>query len=146
MASSTKINMLGMSKMRKFEYRKTILEHHLDTFGHVNNAVYLQLYEEARWDFITKNGFGLDRIVKDKVGPVVLEAHVTFKRELGNREEILITSQYKEMKNSLVMIIEQEILKSDGSISSQAQFHIAIFDTEKRKLITPPDEWRDAIQ
>ena len=31
-----------------YEYDKTILEQHLDTFGHVNNAVYLSLYEEAR--------------------------------------------------------------------------------------------------
>ena len=36
-----------------YEYEKTILEQHLDTFGHVNNAAYLVLYEEARWDFIT---------------------------------------------------------------------------------------------
>jgi len=29
-----------------YEYQKEILEQHLDTFGHVNNAVYLSLYEE----------------------------------------------------------------------------------------------------
>jgi len=132
--------------MRLFEYHKEILEHHLDTFGHVNNAVYLQLYEEARWDFITKNGYGLDRIVKEKVGPVVLEAHVTFKREIGNREQITITSQFKEMKNSLVMVIKQQMLKSDGSLASEAEFHVGVFDTAKRKLIVPPEEWMQAIQ
>lgn len=132
-------------EFRKFEYPKLILEHHLDTFGHVNNAVYLELYEEARWDFCTKNEYGLDRIQKDQIGPVVLEAHVTFKREIGNREKILITSQYKEMKNDLVMIIEQFMLKEDGSIASSAEFHIAIFDMAKRKLIKAPKEWLNAI-
>ena len=37
-----------------FEYELVIKECHLDSFGHVNNAIYVQLYEEARWDFITK--------------------------------------------------------------------------------------------
>lgn len=132
--------------MRTFEYHKEILEHHLDTFGHVNNAVYLQLYEEARWDFITKNGYGLDRIIKEKVGPVVLEAHVQFKREIGNREQITITSQFQDMKNSLVMLIKQQMLKADGTVASEAEFHVGVFDTAKRKLIPPPQEWMEAIQ
>ncbi len=31
------------------EYHLLILEKHLDTFGHVNNASYLEILEEARW-------------------------------------------------------------------------------------------------
>lgn len=31
------------------EYPVVIREHHLDTFGHVNNAAYLDILEEARW-------------------------------------------------------------------------------------------------
>ena len=42
------------------EYPMTILEHHLDTFGHVNNAMYLQLFETARWQWITDGGDGFD--------------------------------------------------------------------------------------
>ena len=51
-----------------FRYPLTILEKHLDSFGHVNNATYLHLYEEARWDFITKRGFGLARVLAGLVG------------------------------------------------------------------------------
>ena len=50
-----------------FEYQVLIQEVHLDSFGHVNNAAYVMLYEEARWDFITKQGFGLDYIQKHQV-------------------------------------------------------------------------------
>ena len=35
------------------EYALVIREQHLDTFGHVNNAKYLEILEEARWDLIT---------------------------------------------------------------------------------------------
>ena len=42
-----------------FVYYLIIRESHLDTFGHLNNATYLQLFEEARWDYITNRGFGV---------------------------------------------------------------------------------------
>jgi YbgC/YbaW family acyl-CoA thioester hydrolase len=85
-----------------FEYELVIKECHLDSFGHVNNAIYVQLYEEARWDFITKNGFGLDVIQRDQVGPVILDLQVRFKREIKNREVIKIQERLL-LKRSLLL-------------------------------------------
>ena len=84
-----------------FEYEVLIREMHLDSFGHVNNAAYVMLYEEARWDFITKNGFGLDYIQKQQAGPVILDLSVRFKRELKNREKIIIKSKAVEIVSPL---------------------------------------------
>jgi len=53
-----------MINATEFEYEVQIKEMHLDSFGHVNNAAYVMLYEEARWDFITRNGFGLDYVLE----------------------------------------------------------------------------------
>ncbi len=44
---------------QEHEYQLLIHEGHLDSFGHVNNATYLNLFEEARWDWITARGYGL---------------------------------------------------------------------------------------
>ncbi|HEY8944785.1 MAG TPA: acyl-CoA thioesterase, partial [Polyangiaceae bacterium] len=74
------------------EYELRIIERHLDTFGHVNNATYLDLFEAARWDWITQNGYGLTRIRELERGPTILEIHLQFKRELLNRELIRIKS------------------------------------------------------
>ena len=46
-----------------FEYPLVILERHLDMLGHVNNATYLEIFEEARWDFIERRGHGLKNIM-----------------------------------------------------------------------------------
>ena len=72
------------------EYEVLIIERHLDTFGHVNNATYLDLFEAARWDWITGNGFGLERIRELGQGPTVLEVVLRFKREIKNRQRITI--------------------------------------------------------
>lgn len=129
-----------------YEYDKMILEHHLDTFGHVNNAVYLSIYEEARWDFITRNGLGLDQILASKIGPVLLDLNLTFKSELGNREKIKIVSQARpEMRNKYVMVLDQKILKESGKVASTLTISVGMMDLQLRKLIAPTKEWLKAL-
>ena len=128
-----------------FEYEVLIRELHLDSFGHVNNAAYVQLYEEARWDFITKNGFGLDYIQKHQIGPVILDLKVRFRRELINREKIKILSRTIEIVNSKVMVLEQSMIKADGKLASDALFTVGFFDLKERKLINASPEWLKAV-
>lgn len=129
-----------------YEYELTILEHHLDTFGHVNNANYLNIYEEARWDFITKNKLGLKEIMDTQIGPVLLDLHLVFKSELKNREKIKIISQARsEMRNKYVMQLDQKMIKEDGKVASTLTISVGLFDLKERKLLAPTAEWMNAL-
>lgn len=130
---------------QEFTYNVMILEHHLDTFGHVNNATYLELYEEARWDFITARGWGLMEIQMRQLGPVILSANITFKRELLNRETITIHSQSQEMKNRKVMQLNQWMVKDNGKTASTLELEVGLLDMRQRKLVGPTEEWLKAI-
>lgn len=134
-----------MSENTVFEYLTVIRELHLDSFGHVNNAVYAQLYEEARWDFITKNNFGLARIKELQIGPVILDMKIRFKRELLNREQITIKSKTLALVSSRIMVLEQTMIKADGKVASEAEFTIGLFDMKERKLVDATPEWLKAI-
>lgn len=134
-----------MSLNKIFEYRLQTKESHLDSFGHVNNAVYVQLYEEARWDFMNLSGMGLEYIQKTQVGPVLLDMQIRFKREIKNREDIIIRSQAKEVKSSRIIILEQEIINSEGKVASEAIFTIGLLDLKARKLVEATEEWLRAI-
>ena len=128
----------------EFIYSTQILESHLDAFGHVNNAKYFELYEQARWDFISKSGYGLEAILKSKQGPIVLETNCRFKRELVNRELITIKSQTLDLKTK-ISTMSQTIYKESGEVASTATFTFGFMDLELRKLIEPPVEWLRAI-
>lgn len=129
-----------------YQYEMQILEHHLDTFGHVNNATYLEIYEEARWDFITKNGLGLKEIMESKIGPVLLECHLVFKAELVNRVKIKIESKArKELRNKYVMVLDQKMFLEDGKLASTLTLHVGLMDLKLRKLIPPTIEWMNAL-
>ena len=126
------------------EYRMLILEKHLDTFGHVNNASYLEILEEARWDLITRNGYGLDEVHRLRIGPVVLEAHLRFVRELQNRQAVTIRS-WLESHSGKIGRFAQQILCDDGGLCCDAMFTIGLFDLTARKLIRPTPDWARAL-
>lgn len=129
----------------EFIYEKQILEHHLDTFGHVNNATYLALYEEARWDMTVCRGMTLETILERQKGPVVLEAKVRYKKEIKNREHIKIITTHNVKRGQKLMRVEQRMEKSDGSVASTAEFLVGYMDLKERKLITPDEAWYQAI-
>lgn len=128
----------------KFTYPIQIKEHHLDTFGHVNNATYLELLEEARWEFITARGYGLHKIVETGLGPTLLEINIKFKREIRLREYITIESQLTSHK-SKISYLKQAILNAEGDVVCEAELVMGFFDTKARKLVTPTPEWLYAI-
>ncbi|KAB8033532.1 acyl-CoA thioesterase [Fluviispira multicolorata] len=133
-----------LKSAQKYEYEIQIKENHLDTFGHVNNAVYLQLCEEARWEIITENGFGIQEIQQLGIGPVILEVNIKFQKELKLREKIKISTQCIAIRGK-VLEIQHEIMNEKNEICSIALFTIGIFDTKKRKIISPIPLWYKSI-
>lgn len=125
-------------------YKVTIKEHHVDSLGHMNNATYLALYEEARWEAITERGYGFKEIQKMKQGPVILEVNLKFQREVLLRETITITLEMLGYKGKIAQM-KQQMIKDDGSVASEAVFTFGLFDMKERKLIEPTPEWKRAI-
>ena len=121
-----------------------IRESHLDSYGHVNNATYLTMYEEARWDLITAKGYGYQMVQESGQGPVILEVTLKFMQELRLREEITITTEMLEYPGK-VGRLKQQMLKPDGSVASEAIFTMGLFDLKTRKMIPPTKEWLTAI-
>ena len=63
-----------------------------------------------------------------------------------NREKILIESQCLGLKNRLVSIFEQKMVKESGKIASSLKLEIGFMDLDKRKLIPFPEEWLQSVK
>jgi len=126
------------------EYDLMIRESHLDTFGHVNNAQYLTILEEARWDLITRNGYGLDEVRRRRIGPTILEVNLKFRRELRNRQTVRVKTWIESYATKIGRLVQQ-ICDTDGNLCCDALFVIGLFDLSARKLIAPTPEWLQAI-
>ena len=127
-----------------FHYGFTVDHNLLDEYGHVNNARYLDLYEQARWDILDKSGYGPEMVKKSRKGPVILEVNVRFKRELLPGQKIRIETTSR-MKNDRIFYFDQVMINEEGKETSQAVFTCALFDLERRKMIKPDEGWLKAF-
>lgn len=132
-----------MAMARVFSYPVTILETYLDVFGHMNNTTYLTLFEEARWDYITKNGYGLKEIRKTGLGPVILEIRLSFLKELLLRDEIVIETTVVSYERKICKLLQK--MKRNETVCCTAEITIGLFDLKERKLVMPTPEWLKAI-
>jgi YbgC/YbaW family acyl-CoA thioester hydrolase len=121
-----------------------ISETHLDSFGHLNNARYLELFEQARWDLITERGFGMDTILRTRTGPTILGIEMKFLKELAPRESVVIRSELVSYERK-VGRMRQVIVKADGTAACEAIFVFGLFHLDERKLIEPTPEWARAV-
>lgn len=133
-----------MNTFEHFKYPNLIREHHLDGFGHVNNATYLQLMEEARWDIVSPKGFSFYDVQKKKMGPTILEIQLKFIKELRLREQIIIHTQGIEYPGK-VGTLRQWITNSKDETCTEATFKFGLFDITERKLIRPTPDWLAAL-
>jgi YbgC/YbaW family acyl-CoA thioester hydrolase len=125
-------------------YKMQIKEHHVDSLGHVNNATYLELYEEARWEAITALGYGFETVQRLQQGPVIIEINVKFQREILLRENIEITMKVLSYEGKICKM-QQQMLKADGTVACEALFVFGLFDMKTRRMIEPTPEWKQAL-
>ncbi len=120
----------------------------LDAFGHVNNARYLEIYEQARWNWLIDAGIDLAQIRRTGIGPVILEVNLSFKRELLARQPIRIVSRSASFQKKIWTIHQQLHLLQDGqevALASELKVTAGLLDLKTRKLIEPTPEWQAAI-
>lgn len=126
-----------------YKYPVIILETYLDVYHHVNNATYMTLLEEARWDLITKNGYGLKKIEETGLGPVILEVTLRFQKELRLREEIIIETQIVSYEKKIGKLV-QRMMRGE-EVCCSAEFTMGLFDLKARRLVAPTPEWLKGV-
>lgn len=123
----------------------TIEPRHCDLYGHMNNAAYAELFEEARWDFITRRGYGRDRVSESGQGPVVLQLNIRFRRELSPGERVEVETGLQELR-SRAATVWQKIHAQDGSLAAEAEATLGLFDLKTRRLVGPNEAWKRALR
>lgn len=77
----------------KHTYTLVVRGYELDSFGHVNNAVYLQYAEAAIWDFLSSHGL-LDTVKNLGLFPVILENNIRYMHEFKLMDKVRIETEW----------------------------------------------------
>lgn len=76
----------------KFEYYFTVRGYELDSFGHVNNAVYLNYIEQAQWEILHKTDT-ISYFWENGIIPAIIEINIRYIREAKIFDEMVIKSK-----------------------------------------------------
>ncbi|SFY08401.1 acyl-CoA thioesterase [Streptomyces atratus] len=115
----------------------TVRGYELDTQGHLNQAVYLQYAEHARWELLRAAGLPQDKLLASGVGPVALETTVKFLRELRGGDRVRVTCRF-EYGEGKTFTVAQQILKEDGTVAAEVTGVAGMLDLTARKLVADP--------
>lgn len=124
----------------EYKFEALIRESMIDSFGHLHNTEYAQLMEDARWDFITANGYGSSVIQVKKLAPVIMTMEITFLREVLNRDTVTIRSTFTSF-NGKFAALEQKMSNRKNELCAIGVFTFGMFDLNLRKMVDPTPEW-----
>ncbi|HNV48319.1 MAG TPA: thioesterase family protein [Spirochaetota bacterium] len=82
--------------------------YHLDLFSHVNNARYIELLEEARWDYIEKNSIQLDEMFARGIAFNVVNITINYRRP-GKLGDVLAIDTFVSRVGNKSMTMTQII-------------------------------------
>ncbi|MBJ6641011.1 acyl-CoA thioesterase [Streptomyces sp. DHE7-1] len=120
-----------------FSVRVTVRGYETDVQGHLNQAVYLNYAEHARWSLLQAVGVTQARLRERGVGPVALETTIRYRRELLAGDEVDVSCAF-EWGGGKTFKIRQEIRKPDGTVAAEVTAVGGMLDLEKRKLLADP--------
>ena len=120
-------------------YKKKVCGFHCDVYGHVNNARYLEFFEEARWNLLDPiKSTGI--LEEKKWWTIVVHIELSYKTPLHLNDEIEIHSSISEFGKKSVTF-EQKIYKANNQHPTTiAKVKFVVFDTVAKKALIINDE------
>jgi acyl-CoA thioester hydrolase len=113
----------------------------LDPNGHLRHSVYGDYAVDVRIRFLAEHGFPPARFQELKFGPVIMEEHNRFLREVRMGETISVNAQLAGASaDGSRWIIQHEVYKPNGKKAAVLRVEGSWIDLDTRRLIAPPPD------
>ncbi|MFE9093261.1 acyl-CoA thioesterase [Streptomyces sp. NPDC007264] len=122
-----------------FSVRVSVRGYETDVQGHLNQSVYLNYAEHARWSLLQAAGISQAGLVAMGVGPVALETTIRFRRELLAGDEVDVTCAFA-WDGGKTFRVEQTIRKTDGTVAAELTGVGGLLDLKERRLVANPQD------
>jgi acyl-CoA thioester hydrolase len=117
----------------------------LDSFGHVNHAVYLNYFEHARFESLKEAGFSWALLGERQWAIFVVRIEVDYLAE-ARREDQLQIRTWADSFRRTSMVLAQEMIRDDGSETVVARARVtAVWIGPDRRPMRVPDEVRKGL-
>jgi YbgC/YbaW family acyl-CoA thioester hydrolase len=113
-----------------FEFKFSVRGYELDSYGHVNNAVYLNYFEQARWEMFRHLNL-IDYFRKNKLLLLVTELKIRYSREVKLFDELII---HTDVAKEAPYLVFKHKMFLDGSPVKVCSATVKTLLTDKNKI------------
>jgi len=118
--------------------------YHLDGYGHVNNARYLEFMEEGRWDYFDQHPAMIKELHQAGRAFVVVNLNIDYLAAARHGDDL-------EIMTGIVNVGERSglchhrIVRKDGTVIAQADLTFVLLDMRANKAAAIEGEVREAL-
>lgn len=111
----------------------------LDPNRHVRNSAYPDVFVEVRMEMFKNAGYSLKELGAQQIGPVVLQEHTYYIKEVQGDEVVHIDIQLGgHTEDKRYWQFAQHLYDHNGILSTYHEFTFAVMDLQQRKVVQPP--------
>ncbi len=108
--------------------------YHADFYGHVNNARYLEFFEEDRWAHL-ESSLDLQEWASRGLIFLVVNINVNYRKAVGVGETVLVSTEIDKIGNKSAVLLQKIVLKETGEVAADALVTFVISDNSGRAVV-----------
>lgn len=119
--------------------------YHLDLFGHVNNARYLEFLEEARWAAFEKT-VDLEQMARRGRAFTVVNININYRKPALMNDVLRVETRIAEWRRRSAVVRQEVINIQSGETVADADVTFVIFDTGRQRTAVLEGELLEMFQ
>jgi YbgC/YbaW family acyl-CoA thioester hydrolase len=101
--------------------RFRVRSYELDALGHLNHAVFLNYFEQARFDALESVGIQAGDLAREGWGVHVVRVEVDYRRECVQGDRLLVRTRVEAMRNSSMVLRQVLVKEGSGDVAAEAR-------------------------
>lgn len=115
----------------------------IDVFGHVNNAIYAELFDTARYTFIKDLLPDLDPKGRSIV---LVHLDTDFRKQILFTDRICVETWINKVGERSVGMGQRIVNEEDGSVHAESSSVLSTYDAALQQSFPMPEKWRKALE
>ncbi|NOY46561.1 MAG: acyl-CoA thioesterase [Deltaproteobacteria bacterium] len=118
--------------------------YHLDLYGHVNNARYLEFLEEGRWSWVEERG-DLAGFMKGGYGFSVVNININYRRPAFLGDELEILTSLKSLGNRSGVVRQVVRMAGTDTVVAEADVTFVVVSAKTGRAVPLEGEVRGLL-
>lgn len=116
----------------------------MDSFGHVNNAMYFRYFESGRIDYFARMGYPHLRTPTD-VGPILGYIDCRFRRPVTWPDTLVIGTRVEEVGEDRFVVKAVAVSREQGALVAESTARVVSYDYRTLSKCPLPEAMRSRI-